>query len=75
MEERNTKIKVIAAFDFDGTIIEGDTMFIVHKLLHNKISRVYNFIKLFPFSSNSCTINVYTLLQPPDTHKSNAIEL
>ncbi len=49
MEERNSKIKVIAAFDFDGTIIEGDTMFIVHKLLHNKISRVYNFIKLFPF--------------------------
>ena len=49
MKELNSKVKVIAAFDFDGTIIEGDTMFILNRLLNNKISRVLNYIKLFPF--------------------------
>lgn len=49
MKELNSKIKVIAAFDFDGTIIEGDTMFILNRLLNNKISRILNYIKLFPF--------------------------
>ena len=58
MEEQNSKIKVIAAFDFDGTIINGDTMFIVHKLLHNKISRVYNYIKLIPF----CVMYIFKII-------------
>ena len=58
MEEQNSKIKVIAAFDFDGTIINGDTMFIVHKLLHNKISRFYNYIKLIPF----CVMYIFKII-------------
>jgi len=49
MKELNSKVKIIAVFDFDGTIIKGDTMFIFHKLLNNKISRILNYIKLFPF--------------------------
>ncbi|WP_288250248.1 HAD family hydrolase [uncultured Prochlorococcus sp.] len=58
MNKPNSKVKVIAAFDFDGTIIRGDTMFILHKLLHNKISRIFNYIKLIPF----CFIYIFKII-------------
>jgi len=41
-------VRTIAAFDFDGTLLQGDSLLLFHRLLRGPAGMVLGWIRLLP---------------------------